>query len=786
MSTQVKEFIRSKRNKPFSFIVNCIGMSLAFTALIILFTYVRAELNHDSDVKDRANIVRVKNATWGITPGAYASWLAGNLPEAEQYCRLVEIGVSVFIPYQQGVEELYSEEKVVMADSTYPSFFSLRIIAGETADKLSTTEQVMLSESMARKFFGENDPIGKQVVIGEAKPMTVTAVFEDITNPGLRSPKILINLHYVDKVWQEGYSNSWWSSNWETYLKLAPGVDRQILTEKYRELYAQKLKSFGEEEEDIKGSVQQAQLVPYEDLYFDVVVDFARHGNRSNINILILIAILVLVVSIINYVNMATARVADKSRVIGLKRTLGAERKSLIFSVILDSVFTCWLAMLFAWVVAKISFPYLSGWLGCGEVLHIDGWAALVLLIAVPLFCGVLSGIFPAFYLTCMNRLESMNSQRNESRALQRFKGGLMVLQFAVSIGLIISTLLINEQVDYMKRLDVGYNRKNVVVVKGHGDAVLLERFADFRNLLLQNPAILKVAAAKQPIYDIGERGGHHLQVPGSGEEKGGYVTWIDEYFMDLMELKIVEGEGYREGGNNKKKFIINQRMAKEIATLSPDHSYLSDRQIGVVNDFNFQPLHEPIQPMYFGYLNDYQHIADAYIRIVPEQRQAALDYIGKCYRQVYPQTFYQYSFMEDDYTRLYGDEDLFARRLLAFTGLSIVIACLGLLAFVAFFIEQKTKSIGVRKVMGATEWQILGLLNGRFMLRILLAFVIACPVVYYVIGLWLDNFAYKMTLGIGMFLLAFAIMLLIALLSVSFLTWRAATANPVDSLKRE
>ncbi len=785
MWIQLKELIRTKRNKPFSFIVNTVGMALAFTAVIIMFTYVRGELNHDSDVLDRADIVRVRNGSWGITPGAYASWLAGSLPEVRAYCRVLNLHVSVFIPYQKGAEELYSEEEVVMADSTYPSFFSLRIISGARQDALATTEQAMLSESMARQFFGDSDPVGKQIVLGEAKPMTVSAVFEDIVNPGLRSPKILINLHYVDKVWQEGYSDSWWSSNWESYLKLAPGSDLQLLTEKYRELYAEKLRSFGEEEENIKGSLSQAELIPYEDLYFGSLLDGARHGNRSNIDILILISILVLVVSIINYVNMATARVADKSRIIGLKRTLGAERGSLVSSIVLDSVVTCWLAMGIAWVIARISFPYLAGWLGCGEVLHLDGWAAVILFVVVPLVSGLLSGIFPAFYLTRMNRLESMNSQRNESLALQRLKGGLMVLQFAVSLGLIISTLLIKKQVDYMKEMDPGYDRNNVVVVRGHGDAILLQKFKEFRNLLLQHPAIRNVAAAKEPIYNIGERGGY-LRIPGTGEEVGGNVTWIDENFMELMKLKLVEGEGFREGANNREKYIINQQMAKEIASQSPDHSYLSDVQIGVVKDFNFQSMHEPIQPMYFGYINGRQQMADAYIRIVPEQREEALAHIEKCYRQIYPQTFYEYSFMDDDYARLYGNEDLFARRLLSFTGMSIVIACLGLLAFVVFFIEQKTKSIGVRKVMGATEYQILELLNRDFMRRLFIAFIIACPVVYYVVSLWLDNFAYKTVLSWWIFALAFVIMFLIAVLSVSVLTWKAATANPVDSLKTE
>ncbi|MFR2508956.1 ABC transporter permease [Odoribacter laneus] len=785
MLLQLKEFIREKRNKPFSFVVNCVGMSLAFTALIILFTYVRAELNHDKDVVDRADIVRMKNASWGITPGAYASWLAGNLPEVKQYCRVLEMSMAIFVPQQGEIGEQYVEENVVLADSTYPEFFSLRLLAGNLKDALVTTEQVILSESMARQLFGESDPLGKQLVLGGAIHSTVVAVYKDINNPGLRRPKMITNLNYVDKAWQAGYSDSWWSSNWETYFKLTPGVDRAQLTEKYRQLYAQKLKSFGWEDANIQDELPQAKFSEFNELYFTPEVDFAQHGNRANINILILIAVLVLGVSIINYVNMATARLADKARIIGVKRTLGAGRRRLISSIILDSVVTCFLAMVIAWILAEISFPYLSDWLGCGDVLNIDKWTGIILFILIPLLSGLLSGIFPSVYLTQMNRLDSMNSQRNESIALQRVKGGLMVLQFAVSIGLIIATLLINKQVEYIKHLDPGYDRTDVVVVKGHGEAVLLEKFPEFRNLLLQNPSIVKVAAAKEPIYNIGERGGH-LRVPGSGEEIGGAVTWIDENFMDLMGLKLIEGEEFQERTKNRGKFIINQRMAKRIAAESPDHSYLSERQIGVVKDFNFKSMHQPIEPMYFGYINDYQQMADAYIRIAPEDRKATLDYIEKCYRQIYPQTFYQYSFMDDDYAGLYGSEDLFAKRLLAFTAMAIVIACLGLLAFVAFFIEQKTKSIGVRKVMGATEYQIMELLNRDFIRRLFIAFLIACPVVYYMIHLWLGNFAYKTSLSWWIFVLAFVIMIVIALLTVSVLTWKAATRNPVDSLKTE
>lgn len=418
-------------------------------------------------------------------------------------------------------------------------------------------------------------------------------------------------------------------------------------------------------------------------------------------------------------------------------------------------------------------------------------WSALVLWVAVPLLCGLLSGIFPAFYLTRLNRFDTMNSQRNESLALQRFKSGLMILQFAVSMGLIISTLFIYKQVNYMKHFDTGYDRKNIVVVHGNREQVLYSKYPGFRTALLQNPAVLKVGASKDPIYNIRERG-FHLDVSGWDNKGAAYVTWVDVPFLDLMGLKILEGEGFHEadqvikdiGWSINQKFIINQRMAKEIASLAPGQNYLGGNRIGVVKDFNFRSMHEPVSPMYLGLLGGFNSQIDVYIRIAPENREKALQYIESCYREFYPGTLYQYSFMEDDYARLYGSEDVFALKLLFFSVLSVVIACLGLLAFVVFFIEQKTKSIGLRRVMGATEFQIMGLLNRNFLIRLLAGFVLVCPVAYFVVLRWLSDFAYKTELSWWVFAGAFILMFVIALLCVSMLTWKAATANPVNSLK--
>lgn len=791
MFIQLKRWIRSKWNKPFTFVVNTIGLTLAFTAVVLMFSHLYAEWNHDAQVKYKKNIVRVETS-WGLAAGAYGPWLEEVLPEVVRYCRVYRDGsMSVQVPGQSEVEELYTQEEVLIVDSTYPVLFSLERIRGAAEWQ---PQGVWLSESAARRLFGKADPLGKTLVLKKQLPLTVTALFKDVKEPGLQCPQLITAVENANRILGGNMIHDWNFANFETFLLLRSGTDRAQLKEKFRLVYGQRLKEAGADEERQERAVKRAQIREYEELYFDPQSDgFGRHGNRDNLRILSGITILVLVVSMINYVNMATARVADKVRIIGVKRILGAQRASLVASGILDALLTCFSAMGIACLLASLLSPFLVSWVGFGNIAQLRGLSGWVLLAAIPLVCGGLSGIFPTFYLTRMNRLESLTSRGNESRALRRFKSGLMVVQFAVSTGLIISTLFIYKQVDYLKNIDPGYDRTNLLVVHGNGERMLYGKYPEFRQALLQSPAIEKVGASKDPIYNVRERG-FHLDVSGWDERESVYVTWVDEYFMDLMGLQMLEGEGFREENAVVKgiqkgindKFIINQRLAKEIASLSPKQNYLSGNRIGVVKDFNFRSMHEPITPMYLGLLGGFNSLIDVYIRILPGHEEEALQYAEDCYRRFYPNTLYRYSFLEDDYALLYGSEDLFARRLLLFSVLSIVIACLGLLGFVVFYIEQKTKCIGLRKVMGATEMEILGLLNRSFMGRMWVGFGIACPITYYILTEWLSGFAYHISMSGWIFGVAFLSMLVLALLTVSVLTWRAATANPVDSLKNE
>lgn len=786
MLLPLKELIRNKRNKPFTLIINGIGLILAFMVIIIIFSHTYSELNHDCQVEYRKDIVRVDiSPDWGLTPGPFGPWIASIIPEVEQYCRLYSHEQVIRIPAQGRVNELALTENVIMSDSSYASMFSLQFVQGGIREG---TDKVILSEQTAFSLFGKADPVGKRLIVNNNVDLIVSGVFREVDNPGLYRPKIIVSISNP-QFWTSNALNFWQGNNFETYFRLKKNSDFELVQAKFKTLYAEYLKeTLGYNKTDeIESKLKEAGLRKYTDIYFQPkLVESSRHGNLSNVKVLTLIAILVLLVSIINYVNIATARVAHQSRNIGVKRILGSGRFRLVFSIVFEAVAVCFLSMLSAFVIVRCISGKLETWIGLSDISDIGWTFMIVLLLGIPMFCGILSGIFPALYLT---RISNLNTTGKESLILRRFKSALMVIQFAISFGLIISTLFIYKQVNYVKTLDPGYDRKNIVVVYGDDNSALSGKYPEFRNLLLQNPNIVKVGISRDPIYNLKV---FEFNLEATGWDKGGVpATHIDTYLLDLLGLKVVEGMNIDRENSQRlnHKVVINQQMANAIAALQPPQNYLQGERVSVLKDFHYQAMYEPIGPMYFRLYTPGQFLKGrgfVYIRIAPGQQEQTLAHIKTCFTRLLPGELYRYSFMDDDYNRLYGSEDLFANRLLTFSGLSIGIACLGLLAFVAFFIEQNMKNIGIRKVVGATEIQIIGLLNRDFMLRLFVGFLISCPVVYFLLTDWLSRFAYKTALNWWVFMAAFVAMCIVALLSVSTLIWKAATVNPVDTLKSE
>lgn len=785
MLSQFKMLFRAKRNKPFAFMINGIGLLLAFTVIIVMFSYAYLELNHDSDVLNRDNIVQVETSVdWNLVPGPFGPWLASAMPEVEQFCRIHIRDQVIGVPAQENVKEILSLEKVIIADTSYASLFSLQFLQGGVQDGI---DNVILSERTALKFFGKSNPIGKRLVMNNSVNLTVSGVFRDVNNPALYQPKIIVSVYNPQMSIYRGL-HFWEGNNFETYLRLKENTNHELVNARFRELYADYLKEArGYTPEKIEAALKIVGLRDYTDAYFEPkVVEYSQHGNLANIRILLLIAVLILLVSIINYVNIATAKVADQSRNISLKRTLGSGRFSLVFSIVLEAVVICFLAMLVAFFIVRLVAGRLEAWTGMMDV-SMNWKFVAVLLLVVPVICGILSGLFPAIYLT---RISNLVNQGKESFTLRRFKSVLTVVQFAISIGLVITTLFIYKQMNYVKTLDPGYDRDNVLVVYGDDYSKLSAKYPEFRNLLLQNPAILKVGISRDPVYNL-TYGEFTLKLAGWEKGQGIPAIHADTYLPDALGMKVSEGMEISQENVEalNGKVLINRQLANAITALQPRQHYLEGERVSVLEDFHYQSMYAPVGPLYFRLYSPEQFVkgrAYVYIRFSPERQDALVAYVKDCFEKLLPNELYRYDFLMDSCNRLYGADDLFANRLLIFSIFSIVIACLGLLAFVAFFIEQNMKNIGIRKVVGATEVQILGLLNRGFLSRLLAGFLICCPVVYLLLTNWLSRFAYKTTLSWWVFVAAFMLISCIALLCVSTLTWKAATVNPVDSLKSE
>lgn len=785
MLLQLKELIRNRRNKPFTFIINSVGMILAFTVVIAISSHICSELNHDSNIVHRDRIVRLEvSDDWGLTPGTYGPWMTSAMPEVEQFCRVYKRELMIRVPEQGDIKGIHVKEEVILSDSSYASMFSLQFLRGGWPEG---TDHVILSEQTAFTLFGKTDPVGKRLVLNNNIDLTVTGVFREVTNPALYRPKMIVSVSHP-QLWT-AHALHYGGNNFETYLLLRENTDRELLRAKFSVLYAEYLKeSRGYDSGKIEASLKEAGLRDYTDIYFHPrLIECCRHGNLNNIGVLILVAFLVLLAGILNYGNMITARVVGQFRNIGLKYTLGAGRRSLVFAVVFEAVVVCFLSMLLAFFITRMVSGRLESWTGLADISGV-GWAfRLVWLMVVPAVCGIVSGLFPAVYLT---RIRNRTTNGKKCVGLQRFKNVFMIVQLGVSIGLILTTLFVYKQLNYVKTLEPGYDRNNVLVVYGEPNSGLMGKYPEFRDLLLQSPDVLKVGISSDPVHNLNS-GEFNLKLAGWGKGRVP-VIHADVYLPGVLGLEVTEGKKIDQEEVVRAlngKVLINQQMAHAITALYPRQNYLEGERVSVLKDFHYRPMYESVAPMYLRLYSPEQFVGERgcmYIRFSPGRQEEAIARIKNCFNQLLSDEYYRCSFLADDYNRLYDTEELFAGRLLTFSVLVVVLACMGLLAFSVFFIEQNMKNIGIRKVVGATEIQIMGVLNRRILSRLLVGFLISCPFVYMLLSGWFSRFAYKTTLSWWVFALAFVGMCGIILLFISPMTCKAAKARPADSLKSE
>ncbi|HET8864068.1 MAG TPA: ABC transporter permease [Gracilimonas sp.] len=788
------------RNKSYS-VINIIGLSIGIASCLLIFLFIQDELSFDRYHENSDQIYRVyrdfqsedRSMQTLATSNLLAPTLQQEIPEIVASVRISKRFPEVMVAYEN---EKFYEQKFFFTDPSIFNVFSFNLAKGNVETALSRPFTIVLSEEMAHKYFGNKDPIGKNIVIrGSWGPdeYEVTGVLENTPHNSHFSINFLTSFETLRSKTPNAETSfeSWRHVGSYTYVLLNPEVNLTDISNKLDALVKR------HQPESI-AAIMQYKLQPLTGIHLYSSFDREIEPN-SDVRYLYIfgsIAFLILFVAGINYMNLATARSSDRAMEVGIRKTLGAQRFGLIKQFLSESFVFSLISMLLALLWVEIFLPLFANL--TGKPLSFDLFDPFIVssLVGITLLIGFIAGLYPSFVLSKFNP-SSIFSGATGGRKKSTLRNALVVFQFTTSIILIISTLVITYQMDHIRDKRLGLSDETIVSIFTGPGTEFRENYSAFKNELLSHTSIQSVTHINPNIPSSSEQD-LSLQPEGFDSRININTFTAGEDFLNTLEVPLIEGLSFNEltvreeDENTGETFIpvlINETAAHEWGWKEPIGKTFEGfspqfRVVGVVKDFHYRSLKERIAPLII-HENNYS-VRNVLIRINTENLRQSMSFIENTWAEIGPGTPFNYAFLDDQFDSMYKAEDRLAEIFRSFTFLAIIIACLGLFGLAAFSAERRTKEIGIRKVMGASIANIVSLLSKDFVKLVILGFVIAIPIAWYAMNQWLADFAYRIEIGPGIFALAGGAALVIALLTVSWQSIKAAVANPVDSLRSE
>ncbi len=799
-------FRNLKRHKGFSFI-NIAGLATGMAAFVLIILFIQNELSFDQHHEQRTDIYRVvldarvadQEIMTASSPAVMATQFLQEFPEIAAAVRVDAFSADVLITVEN---EPYYEPNYFMADSSIFDIFTMPFVAGDPATALNRPNTMVVSESIARKYFGDVDPMGQTVQYDNRVDYEITGVMVD---PPLTT-------HFRSEILTSFLTNNrvddpvWLNNSFITYLLLNPGADATALQAKFPEFVrtyvGPQIEQFmGQSyDEALESGLRYGWLLePMQEIYLksEAQDQIGPTGDIRYLYILGIIALFVMSIACINFMNLSTARATGRAREVGIRKTLGSERGQLIRQFLGESITMATISMVVAFGIVLLVLPAFSQM--AGSSLSIAPWLYGVV-VMIALTTGLISGLYPAFVLSGFQPATVLKGSFSSSKRGSALRSTLVVFQFSISIVLLVGTAVVFKQLDFIQNQDLGFEKDHVVVVPIETNNGL-QTFDTFRNQLLTYSGIVDVASGGMVPGPDHVHNSTGFRGEGMRDEDF-FIAALGEVSDDYIEtlgLRIVAGRDFDvDFPSDSSGFVINEAAAAQMG-MSPeeaigktlarlggnaDGSNRVMTVLGVVENANFSSLHELVMPMVFGHWEVNQRYVP--IRIRPENTEATLVFIEEkwtSWEAGYP---FRYFFMDSDYQQFYEQEQRLGNLYTYFTILAIMIACLGLFGLASFITTQRTKEIGVRKVMGASVPQIVVLLSKEFTYLVLFACVVGFPVAWYAMDKWLQDFAYATTMGWGIFVASGLAALTIAWLTVSYQAIRAATSNPVEALHYE
>lgn len=790
------------RNKTFS-VINIFGLSVGIAAFFLIIQYVTYELSYDSFNKNADRIYRIrddriysdKHDKSAGCPPALGPTLKKEFPEILESARLRGTSVT-YVDTDRKISE--NLDKVFYAEPSFLKIFSFPLLEGSLESALEEPYSVIISRSIARKYFGDESPVNKVIALdGDYgnHDYKVTGVFKDV--PHNSHIKFDMLLSYKTLTAQNSQAEYYWGWNaFNTYVLLAPNADPKALQAKFPTM-VEKYRDYGDSYR------REYLLQPLKDIHLHSNLRFEPevNGDARTVQFLSIIAAFVLILAWVNYINLSTCRSLTRAREVGVRKVLGSNRLQLVKQFMIESLLLNIIAVLSAIVIVEIVLPYFSKMTGDPLSLGLleSDWTLLLAVFLVGVF---LSGIYPAFILSSFNPLTALKAKYGRISKGIDLRKGLVIFQFAISIILITSTLVVYRQLSFMLNQDLGANIDQVLILKApRVMGNFISSCNSLKDALLTFPSIKNVAAsATVPGKDYSNYASDiRSQSSQPGEGTQGVFIDVDENYFGLYHIPLIAGKNFSRESRLNREVILNEEAVKTYGFQNPEGAIDKDlvlggldgrivKIIGVTKDYHQRSLKSAIQPVIFNpiYASDINLAKYFSVKIAGQNVKQAMDQIKSKWDELYPNQPFEYYFLDDLFNSQYKSEQQFGEVFGLFAVLAILISCIGLFGLASYANVQRTKEIGIRKVIGASTKDITAMLVKAFTKWVVLANLVAWPVAYFVMNRWLQSFAYRVDVDWWIFVISGMLALLIAFITIGWQAIKAATANPVESLRYE
>ena len=788
------------KHKAFSFI-NIFGLAIGIAASLLILQYVRGELNYDRFEPNSSSIYRLEqdrynngklSTQWAAGATGIGPLVKDAVPEVRSFTRLRQTGAIVSYKDRE-----FREEKLFFTNDAFLSMFSYKALKGSAGGALKDVNTVVITASAARKYFGSEDPIGKTLSLNKRDNFQVTAVIPDPPPNTHLKFEMLLSWATLAK-WQGPQLET--TMDWDaflTYILIRPGTDTTLLAKKINSAVQAK---FGAQMKAGHSDViYHLQALPDIHLYSHYMFEAEPNGDGKAAYFLLAIAIFIIVIAWINYINLATARSVDRAKEVGVRKVLGSLRRQLIGQFLFESLLINGMAVILAFLLILCCLPLFN--FITGKELQFSllkdpiFWLVLAGLFATGTF---LSGLYPAFVLSAFRPITVLKGRLSKTGHGAFLRQSLVVIQFAASVILMVGTFAVYRQLQFMQHQDLGVQISQTLVIKGPGvlDSTYTNKLNGFKTEALRLPGVKQLAVSTEvPGSKVGWNAGGIRLVTSDPSQSDQYrIIGIDHDFLDAFGLRLLKGRNFYPGLVDSQAVLFNEAAIKKMGFAKNEDALNKKIQfwgsqytiVGVIANHHQESLQQDYDAHIFRYIPDANSYYSLKLTGDRGNTEAIIHSIQQQWKSFFPGNPFEYFFLDEHFAEQYKADQQFGQTFGLFAGLAIFVSCLGLLGLAAFVTNQRTKEIGIRKIVGANLPSILLLLTRDFIRPVLISFLIAIPVTWYLLQKWLDNYAFRSPVGPWIFILPALLILAVALLTISTQTIKAASANPARSLRTE